>query len=74
VGAWKGYRLGTKAPLELYHLESDPAETVDVAADHPAEVRAIEAIMAREHTPSPHYDTPELPVARKGGGKKKAAK
>lgn len=73
-GNWKGYRTGTKAPLELYDLARDRAETTNVAAQHPAEVRAIEAIMAREHVPSPHYDAPEQPAARKGGGKKKVAK
>ncbi len=71
-GKWKGYRTGTKAPLELYDLANDRAETSNVAAQHPAEVRAIEAIMAREHVPSPHYDAPEQPGTKKGGGKKKA--
>lgn len=69
-GTWKGYRTGTKAPLELYDLARDGAEAINVAAQHPAEVKAIETIMAREHVPSPHYDAPELPSVRKGGGKK----
>ena len=73
MGAWKGYRTATKAPLELYHLGQDPAEKTNVAARHPDEVKAIEAIMAREHVPSPHYDAPEQPGAKKGGGRKKAA-
>jgi arylsulfatase A-like enzyme len=73
LGAWKGYRTGTKAPLELYHLGRDPAETTNVAAQEPAIVQAIAAVMAREHVPSPHYDAPEQPGTRKGGGKKKTA-
>ena len=59
VGDWKGYRLGTKAPLELYDLKADPAEKQDIAAAHPDIVCQIEAIMTAEHTPSPHYDAPE---------------
>lgn len=72
LGKWKGYRTGTKAPLQLYDLTADPAEATDVASQHPAEVKAVETIMAREHVPSPNYDAPEQPIARKGGGKKKA--
>jgi arylsulfatase A-like enzyme len=71
MGQWKGYRTGTKAPLELYNLATDRAETKNVAAEFPAEVRAIEVVMAREHVPSPHYDAPEQPGTKKGGGKKK---
>ena len=58
-GDWKGYRLGTKAPLELYDLKADPAEKQDLASAHPEIVKKIETIMAAEHTPSPNYDAPE---------------
>ena len=58
-GDWKGYRVGTKAPLELYDLKTDRWEAHDVAAAHPDVVKKIEAIMAAEHVPSPHYQTPE---------------
>jgi arylsulfatase A-like enzyme len=75
LGDWKGYRLGTKAPLELYDLKTDPAEQHDLAAAHPDLVKKIEAIMAAEHTPSPHYDAPEQSQkdTKKPGKKKKAA-
>jgi hypothetical protein len=69
LGDWKGYRLGTKAPLELYDLKADPIEKQNVAAAHPDIVRKIEALMKAEHTPSPHYDAPEQ--GRPGGAKTK---
>ena len=55
MGRWKGYRQGTKDPLKLYDLSSDPAEATDVAADHPEVVAKVESIMKREHVPSPHF-------------------
>ena len=64
MGDWKGYRLGTKAPLELYDLKADPAEKHDISAAHPDIVSRIEAVMTAEHTPSPHYDAPEQSGAR----------
>jgi arylsulfatase A-like enzyme len=70
LGDWKGYRLGTKAPLELYDLKADPAEKQDIAAAHPDIVKKIEAIMLAEHTPSSHYDAPE----QSEKGKKKTEK
>ncbi len=74
-GDWKGYRLGTKAPLELYDLKADPIERHNLAASHPDIVRKIEAIMAKEHTPSPHYDAPEQSekAAKQPNAKKKKA-
>ena len=74
-GDWKGYRLGTKAPLELYDLKADPAEKQNLAAARPDIVQKIEAIMASEHTPSPHYDAPEQPQkdSKKPKKKKKVA-
>jgi arylsulfatase A-like enzyme len=73
LGDWKGYRLGTKAPLELYDLKTDPREQADLAAAHPEVVRKIEAIMAAEHVPSPHYDAPEQSEkgTKKPGNKRK---
>ncbi|MEI7532773.1 MAG: arylsulfatase [Verrucomicrobiae bacterium] len=75
LGDWKGYRLGTKEPLELYDLKADPTEQHNLAADHPDIVQKIESIMAVEHTPSPHYDAPEKSQKdnKKPGKKKKAA-
>jgi arylsulfatase A-like enzyme len=69
MGDWKGYRLGTKAPLELYDLKADPAEKQNIAAAHPDIVRKIEAIMKAEHSPSPYYDAPEQGSPRPTKGK-----
>jgi arylsulfatase A-like enzyme len=69
MGDWKGYRLGTKAPLELYDLNADPAEKQNIAAAHPDIVRKIEAIMKAEHSPSPYYDAPEQGSPRPTKGK-----
>jgi arylsulfatase A-like enzyme len=70
-GDWKGYRLATKAPLQLYNLKTDPAEQTNLAAANPEVVRKIESIMAAEHAPSPHYDPPEHPKPIKNVTKKK---
>jgi arylsulfatase A-like enzyme len=71
MGDWKGYRLGTKAPLELYDLKADPVEKQNIAAAHPDIVRKIEGIMKAEHSPSPHYDAPEQGSPRTTKGKNK---
>jgi arylsulfatase A-like enzyme len=61
LGDWKGYRLGTKAPLELYDLKLDPKEQHDISAQHPDIVKKLEAILAAEHTPSKRFKSRELP-------------
>ncbi len=70
-GEWKAVRQNLRrtkpgAPIktELYHLETDRAESNDVAAEHPEVVAELEAIMAREHTPNPKF--PLLPGERRG--------
>jgi arylsulfatase A-like enzyme len=75
LGDWKGYRTGTKEPLELYDLSKDAAEKENVAAANPEVVQKIERIMAAAHTDSAHWKTREkAQVPEKGAAKKKAAK
>ncbi len=61
TGDWKGYRLGTGAPLTLFDLKADPAEKNDVASQHPEITKRMEQILAREHMVSPHWDAPTHP-------------
>ena len=53
-GRWKAVRLDwLRAPgkaIQLFDLDADPGEQVDVAKDHPEIVRTMEAIMQQEHT------------------------
>jgi arylsulfatase A-like enzyme len=53
-GNWKGVRLdvhkkGFHDEIELYDLQTDPAETNDIAAENPEIVKKILEIMASEH-------------------------
>ncbi len=45
VDDWKGVRSGAGAPWELYDLKADPAESADVAAQHPDAVQRIEELV-----------------------------
>jgi len=69
MGDWKGYRKGTKDPVEVYNLSKDPAEKNNVADAQPDIAKKLIAIMTSEHTPSKHYTTPEH--AKVKGGKVK---
>ena len=57
LGDWKGIRKNIfegNMKIELYNLKHDPAETNDIADQHPEIVAQIETIMREEHA------TPEL--------------
>ena len=41
LGNWKIVRPGREAPIELYHLAGDPAETRDLAAEYPEKLREV---------------------------------
>ncbi len=59
MGKWKGIRLGVNkdrnAPIALYDLENDLAESDDLSARHPGIVARIGAAMDEAHTPSDRF-------------------
>jgi arylsulfatase A-like enzyme len=55
MGNWKAVRLKKDAPLELYDLAADRAETRDVAAANPSIVQKIEAYLKTARTESAHW-------------------
>jgi arylsulfatase A-like enzyme len=68
IGDWKGVRLGTKQPVELYDLKSDLGEKNNVAAAHKDVVARIEKLMS-----SARVDSADFPIREPAprAGKKK---
>jgi uncharacterized sulfatase len=52
---WKGVRYGTKKPLELYKIVTDPGETTNVAGQFPAVVQTIERILRKAHQDNKYW-------------------
>jgi arylsulfatase A-like enzyme len=55
MGDWKGIRLKKDAPLELYNLAADPAETTDVATVRPDVVKQMEGYLVTARTESERW-------------------
>jgi arylsulfatase A-like enzyme len=55
MGRWKAVRLKPGAPLELYDLDTDPAEAHDVASAHPDVVAKIDAYLKSARTESERW-------------------
>lgn len=58
-GKWKAVRqkIRTKKPAEweLYDLDQDPAETTDLASEHPLVLKRLEQAFLADRTPSKRY-------------------
>lgn len=65
MGDWKGVRLTTQSPLELYNLQSDLAEKNNIAAGHPDMVQKLQTIMKEARV-----DSKDFPI-QEGTKKKK---
>ncbi|RNC92052.1 MAG: N-acetylgalactosamine-6-sulfatase [Allomuricauda sp.] len=55
MGSWKGIRKNIfdgNLNIELYHLEEDPQEQIDISEAHPEIVLKIKSIMREAHNPS----------------------
>jgi arylsulfatase A-like enzyme len=81
-GDWKAVQLNlnkdANAPVQLFHLPSDVAETNDVAEKHPELVQKAKAFFEDAHVPSPFWKfgpPAKKPRAknRKNAGKQSAA-
>ena len=55
MGRWKAFRPEPGAPLQLYDLTADPAESLDLAASRPEVVAEIERILVDGRTESEHF-------------------
>lgn len=55
LGDWKAIRFGTRRPVALYNLRTDPTESTDVAASHPGVVRQVETLLGSARTENPFW-------------------
>lgn len=73
IGDWKAVRRRARGPIELYDLRTDPAETRDLTAEHPDQVRRFEEFFEGARTESPHWPIREQPRARPAAAKPAAS-
>ena len=59
MGQWKAIARAFDAPLRLYDLSADIAETKDVAAEHPDVVRKITDYLKTARSESEHWKAPK---------------
>lgn len=54
-GKWKAVRNGIDKPIEIYDLDTDAAESRDLAESHPELVKRASEIFTASHRPDPHW-------------------
>jgi len=57
-GDWKCVTIKKNAPLELYNIKDDPAETTNLADKYPDKVAEFDREMKAIRTPSPNWPLP----------------
>jgi arylsulfatase A-like enzyme len=67
AGDWKAIRFGTREPVELYDLKTDPKETTNVADQHEDIAKKLAAIMDREHVESSYFPSVERNTTKRAG-------
>lgn len=55
MGRWKAIRKASRNPMELYNLDSDPGETLDLASQNPDVMEKIESFLRRARADSPDW-------------------
>ena len=59
MGKWKGVRPAPDGELELYDLQTDPGETMDLAADEPDILARIQALLEQARQPPRPQQEPD---------------
>jgi arylsulfatase A-like enzyme len=54
-GEWKAVRMGPEGNVELYNLDADPGEQVDLAGEHPGAAEEFADYLDAAHTESPYW-------------------
>jgi arylsulfatase A len=54
-GKWKAVKNGSEAATEIYDLDVDPGEKMNLASERPALVAQAESLMKEAHLPNPDW-------------------
>ncbi|MCF6285948.1 MAG: sulfatase-like hydrolase/transferase [Candidatus Hydrogenedentes bacterium] len=64
LGRWKAVQRSPESPLELYDLDTDMAETTNVAVQHPDVVAKLYALLDANHSEARPQIEPHAPKGR----------